>query len=388
MKNKIYLTDYILSYPKACNYLYSIINNPKYCLKITKESPSLGMTTFGYEIESYKIGSGKRHVILFGATHGNEIVTTYFNIEFILTLLNDDELYCKYSNIFTFHIIPILNPEGYIISTSNIYENTKSLSPDELENLASRYLDKYNIDDENALNGVKAEKFHRSVLKTSVDYIKNEKLRRNVERILNNCNLDSSVLPTWASNGMGIDLNRNSIHRFKETKKLANKNKFARLRYNDIPITKPSPIGYAGDFPFDNRCPENLALHQYINTLYNLNYLNSGEKLIAIFSFHSTGAEIYSCPEKKCTTNSNLYFYDKSMKKYSSYTNYEIIDEDYKYGIMDYYRLKLKNVLALTIELSKLNGNPIGPFANINSFLHEVQNNKIALFNTLLYISK
>ncbi len=389
MKNKIYLTDYVLSYQNVCNYLYSIINNPKYKSKIIRDTASpIGYTTFNYPIDCYKIGYGKRHVLLLGDTHGCEIVTTYFLLEFILTILNDDELYEKYSKYYTFHIIPILNPEGYIISTSNVCQNVKGLTTTEFEELAKEYLKKYNLDDEIAKKNIKANKEHRNVLKTSTEYIPDEKLRKNVERILKNCNLSSSVLPTWSANGMGIDLNRNSIHNFKQAKKLANKKKFANLRYNDIPTTKPSPIGYPGDFPFDTRCPENLALHKYINSLYNLNYTTTDEKFIAIFSFHSTGGEIYSSPDKDHATNNKIACYAGVMKKYSSYTGYEIMDEEIKYGIMDYYRISLKKVYALTIELSKLNGNPIGPFANINSLLSEIQNNKIAILNTLIYISK
>ncbi len=386
MINKIYLHDYIMSYEKIKNYLYVILKNKKYSDKIIKEE-CIGKTTFDYNIECFKIGNGRNHVILYGTTHGTEICTTYFLIEFILTLLNDEKLYNKYSKIYTFHIIPILNIEGYIISSSSICKNIENLNNTELQKLAKKYQDNYVLDDETAIKKFQIAKNYKNVLKSSTRYITDIKLRKSVENILKSCNLEENVLPIWSSNGMGIDLNKNSIHKFKEAKKYANKKKFAKLRYNDIPIIKPSPIGYVGGCPFDTRAPENLFLHKYINCLYNMNFNTCcKDRLIAIFSFHSTGGEIYGYPDSKFATNKKIQFYVDAMKRYAKYTNYNIINEERKFGIMDFYRACLKDVLALTIELSVSPANPIGPFADIDKFLQEVQLNKIAIFNTLNYI--
>lgn len=388
MKDRIYLKKFILSCNNVDNLMSTLLHTEKYMNKIKKEQ-NIGYTSFGLPIECYKICNGPRHVIIFGATHGCEIITTYFTLEFILTLLNDEELYDKYKNIYTFHIIPILNKEGYMISTSNVIYNTKGLSNKEIEKLALKYLECYNFDDNMVLKNCKTEKKYKDILMTSTDYIPNTMIKSNVEKILRCCKLDSRILPIWSSNGMGIDLNRNSIHKFKLAKKVARTKKFAPLRYNDIPITKKSPIGYPGKCSFDPECPENLALHKYINKIYNYNYnKNIKDKLIAIFSFHSTGGEIYSLPDKEYVNDLSLNSYLDVMKKYCSYTGYRIIDEKLKYGIMDYYRIILKNVYSLTIELSKLNANPIGPLSDIESFKKEIKLNKIAIFNTLNYISK
>ena len=74
------------------------------------------------------------------------------------------------------------------------------------------------------------------------------------------------MLTIWASNGLGVDQNSNSIHRFKEMKTLRKKQKCAALRYNIIPVTMPSPMSYPGEFTFD-RSLENLSLYRYINYL-------------------------------------------------------------------------------------------------------------------------
>ncbi|MNP82192.1 hypothetical protein D3C76_1807550 [compost metagenome] len=77
------------------------------------------------------------------------------------------------------------------------------------------------------------------------------------------------------------------------------------------------------------------------------------------------------------------------MNAYCKNTGYLTIDENVKYGVMDYYRISLEKVATLTIELSKLNGNPIGPFADIsNNINREIKNNINSIFYTLDYINK
>ena len=59
------------------------------------------------------------------------------------------------------------------------------------------------------------------------------------------------------------------------------------------------------------------------------------------------------------------------------------MEDKYKFGVMDYYRECLDNVLSLTIELSKLNANPIGPFSNIELLNNEIIENKNSIIATL-----
>lgn len=365
--NKIYLKDYILSYTKINNLLQTL------CLKyknISKEC--IGKTAYGYDILSYKIGNGNKDVLLIGTTHGCEISSTYFTIEFLLTMLNDENLQKKY----TFYIIPILNPEGYIISSSNVLANTSYLNEYEFEILCTKYMNIYDRCDELAQSGEKIKYGFYNVLKSSVNNIDNFYMRKNIKRILSSCNLSESVLPIWSANGLGIDQNSNSIHKFCELKKLRQKQKCGPSRYNIIPVTIPSPISYPGEFTFD-RSLENLALYRYINKL------NNDENLKYIFSFHSTGGEIYGFPETESIIQKERYI--SAMNIYSDFTGYKIIDEKLKYGVMDYYRKKLDGTICLTIELSKFNGNPIGPFSNLLDFRKDIINNKEAIINLIKY---
>ena len=364
---KLYLNDYILSYSKIHNLLHTLCMNNK---NMKKEC--IGKTAYGYDITSYTIGTGKKHILLIGATHGCELVTVYFNIEFLLSILNDKLIQKEY----TFHIIPVLNPEGYIISSSNVIANVSNLNEYEFEMLATKYMNIYNKCDELALKGEKITGGFYKVLKSSINNIHNFYMRRNVKRILNSCNLSECVLPIWTANGLGVDQNSNSIHRFKEMKELRKKQKCAALRYNIIPVTVPSPMSYPGEFTFD-RSLENLSLYRYINSL------EESCDLKYIFSFHSTGGEIYGYPES--CDDRKIKLYSEAMKIYSSITGYKIIDENLKYGIMDYYRKCLDNTICLTIELSKFNGNPIGPYSNLIEFKNDIIKNKEAVKTLIKY---
>lgn len=300
----------------------------------------------------------------------------------IITFLKDKMLYEKYSSKYTFHFIPILNPEGYIISSSNVIKNINGLNNKKLEDLATEYLLAYNQDDYISLQGKCIEKRYKKVLDSSLMNIEDRFLRKSVKNILKKCNLKEDILPIWSANGKGIDINSNSILKFKEIKALRKSQKYASLRYNDILVTRPSPMSYPGKNIFEKRVPENLGLYKYIKEIYNLKD-NSDENLLAIFSYHSTGGEIYGFCDEEFADNSNILIQNIGMNEYAKHTGYSLINETLKYGVMDYYRVALSKVCTLTIELSKKNANPIGFLSNIPSFLEEILDNKKAVFSTI-----
>lgn len=379
--DKIYLKKFILSYNDICNLLNEFCNNKKYECRLKKE-PTLYYSHFGYPFNSYSIGTGSKHVVILANTHGCEIITSLFVLEFILTLILNDNVYYYFSKQYTFHFIPLLNPEGFIISSSQVYFNLKDLSQDEIQKISKMYLEAYNMDDKIASKNVKKAKLYKSILRTSCTLIENKNMIRSVNNILKNCNLNSKILPVWAANALGFDPNSNSLHKFCEMKSLRNDWKFSKLRYNDIPVTIPSPMSYPGRKPLDPCCPENVFLYKYLTNLF-LGLPKYNSKLIAIFSYHSTGGEIYGYPDKCISSKNNIKLHDLAMDIYSSETGYTKIDEKLKYGVMDYYRAYFENVVSLTIELSKLNGNPIGPFSDLDSLFNEFSNNKKAILKTI-----
>lgn len=356
----IYLKEFIFSYDRLNEILDNLVHSNYYMTKITKHNP-IGRTMFGYPIEHYTIGNGYNHVILLAGTHGCEIVTVYFLLEVIHSLLYDDELYNKIKDKYTFHIIPVHNPEGFVISTSQIMPNIKNMGIDELENFAKEYLEKYNYDYEESKDLAKAKKkLHRTMMECSMDFMPNYDMSKRVSNILKSCSLKKDVLTTWSSNGVGIDPNANSIHQFSNMEKYIKENKYGDMVYNDIPIYMPSPTNYPGEKSLDINCPENTALYDFIQSLYKYNLSGSvTDKLVAIFSYHSTGGKIYGHPDSKYSNTKQCILHKDAMKRYAKITEYEIVENEQKYDVMDFYRIVLNNVVSLTIELSKLNGNPI-----------------------------
>lgn len=379
--NNIYINTFILSYNEICNILNKFCSDKKFKYRLKKELTTC-YTHFNYPLNSYILGNGAKHVVLLSNTHGCEIITSLFLLEFIATLLLDDNIYDYFSSKYTFHFIPLLNPEGFVISSSQVYYNLKKSDNKCLQEISKIYLDAYNLDDKISKQGSKKEKLYKSILRTSCKLIENPAMCSSVNNILKNCNLTSKILPVWAANGLGVDPNSNSIHRFNEMQLLRKKWKYSKLRYNDIPVTIPSPMSYPGKKPFDKSCKENIFLYNYLTNLYFNSPLKK-EKLLAVFSYHSTGGEIYGYPDKCIASNENIFLHNKAIDIYSNITGYTAIDEDLKYGVMDFYRAYLNNTVSLTIELSKLNGNPIGPFANLNSLTEEFINNKKAILATI-----
>ncbi len=353
---------------------------------IFRYETSLGTTTFLYDIPVYTLGNGTNHLVIMSGTHGCELYPIYFLMEFIRNILNNKTKYIDKLNTYTFHIIVIHNPEGYVISSSNILRNISKITEQEFKLLCNRYLKAYNMDDKNAKQfPFVCRKLYKNVIKCSTNNIINLSMKNKVIKIIKNCCLDERILIIWSSNGMGIDPNANSIHQFENMKRKKNKQKFGILRYNDITITRPSPHNYYGSCPFDKNCPENILLYKYITNMYNNMNIKKmdNNRFIAFFSYHSTGREIYYCPDEKFADDKQISFHQKFAKLYSNKTGYELINEKTKYSVMDYYRIALRSVLTLTIELGK-NANPIGPFSEANEKIQkEIKDNISAIFYTL-----
>lgn len=372
MFENIYLEEYILSYNRVQEILNSLLQ--KYNDKLSYTC--IGKTNFNYNINCYIIGTGKKSILLFGATHSNEIVTTYFLLDFLINMLEEYDNILDVINEYTFHFIPVLNVDGYIITSSNIVTNFNTFSDEEIEKISSKYLKIYNEDDKIAITGKKVDKLFYNVLNASLNNICDLRIRKSVAKILKNTGLNERVLNIWSANGLGIDQNSNSIHKFKEITNLRKKQKFANLRYNDIPVTIPSPMSYPGLYTFD-RSPENKALYKYIKYLYNFRNLTN------IFSYHSTGGEVYGMPSIKCNSKEKLERYKKAITVYCNNTLYKEVNDRYKYGVMDYYREVMEDAICLTIELSKLNANSIGPFSDLRLLKKEVKDNKRAVIEVI-----
>lgn len=290
MKNKI------LDYNQVINRLYKM---EKYSNKIISR-PNIGTTTFDLPILHYTAGTGKNHVVLAAAQHGCEIITTDFILRVMESISREDPKFDFLKNKdITLHFLPMLNPEGYLISTSVIRKViNKEMPDDEAQEVYEDYLEAYKKDNYEAikLKLKTAEKYHQMYFGHISPYVillnKFRKIGKNLERMHENSNIPEGALITWHSNGNGVDLNQNTPYNYKIDLIKEGKKSYSFYRYNNIETTSPGPIGCPTqgiDFKYE---PENEALFNFLLSLKN----NKDINLCAFFNYHSTGGVIYYRP--------------------------------------------------------------------------------------------
>ncbi len=112
------------------NYDYDKLINDIETLKEFKNLTVeiIGKSVLGKNIFSLKLGCGKKHIIYVGTHHALEWISTSLLMKFSYTLLRysqDSNRYLSYNikellNKVTFHIIPLLNPDGVDIINKKI----------------------------------------------------------------------------------------------------------------------------------------------------------------------------------------------------------------------------------------------------------------------------
>ena len=124
LEEKIFIKSYILTLDSLYKYINILSERAITSNFDNKRFPKkhiIGYTNFNYPIYSITIGNGKNDVVLLGGTHGCEVATVYFMLEFLATLLLDTKIKSDIFNTYSFHIIPVLNPEVFKISSSILY---------------------------------------------------------------------------------------------------------------------------------------------------------------------------------------------------------------------------------------------------------------------------
>lgn len=383
--------NYILDYDKVLN----ILNNMKNLRKMKSIN-----TRMGYEVPYYTYGKGKNHIVIVGGTHGSEIISVDFVLKLMDKISNKkDEFNDLDENKFTIHFIPLQNPEGFIISTSvikTLINDTMSL--DEIEKVCKDYYLKYKQDDINVKEnkGNKEIKLHQQMfIDTNYECIpkKHEKIRESVKEMYKDERLPKGSMICFRANSSGIELNRNTrfskgLKDIKEKKEVYGLN-----RYNNIPTIIKGPLGIpcvdVNNFSYEN---ENILLFDLLEKLY------CEKKYCGCILFHSTGGEIYYKPifesyennlrvkEQEKISNKNL----ELALEYQKYTEYKLTDNnDKEFNSFDgYLRTLYPNILL--IELSKMGGNPLGPYGDIkNNYIPTINDNLKATRNVIeLMINK
>lgn len=95
---------------------------------IVTEKFSIGQTVMGREIPCIKIGRGKKSIVINGAHHGLEYITSAFLVSFIKKysecLISGEEMYeflvVPFFNEISLYVVPMLNPDGVDIAVNGL----------------------------------------------------------------------------------------------------------------------------------------------------------------------------------------------------------------------------------------------------------------------------
>lgn len=344
--------------------------------RINAHTP-IGFTSFGLPILHYSVGNGKNHIVLSGATHGCELISTSFILE-VMEHINNNDIRFKFlnKNEHTLHFLPILNPEGYVISSSAVRAKVpRDMSDVDAQEIYKQYLECYKKDDADCHmrlgNTVKRHQQFFEDVDSSCIPDKYSNLRDCVKRICEIYDVPKGTLQTWSSNAYGVDLNQNMPFNYKINLIKDNIDLYSIMRYDNIRATRPGPIGCpmrGQEFSFE---PETSS---FSNFIFNLKH-NKDINLCAYLNYHSTGEIIYQRPyDKFSEVNDTEIMNHMQLEKiynrkisdaYGKIASYKVINSPASLNCFnDLLRLQIPG--DILIELSKNSGNPIGTFAEPN----------------------
>ena len=402
---------------------------------IIKKEEDLAVTKYGLPISYYTVGNGNKDIVITGATHGAELVTT----DFVLRLM--EEMGEKPEDFgldeYTFHIIPMLNPEGYLITSSAVRAKIpRDMDIDAAEKICKEYYLAYRSDDRAAIARRKEEKKPDRVnlknyqkMFSDVDYTCISDKYSNIRDSVKNIYVKYSDLPkgsiiTWDANADGIDIQANSLYNYFDMLKkkvqenavldiddnvvdkqktnysnlsfrdaINNMHRYGSLRYENIETSHPGPMncGMDPEVGFYETI-ETKAISDLLERLYNRG------TLIGYNNYHSTGGIIYHRPSyggNGVTISDDLYWQKivnnvclAALYKNDTYKNLNDVEKS-KYGLVngdaggptttnDIFRMKYP--ADLLIELSGMGGNPIAPYGDIDGNYTNLINSNIDAF--------
>ena len=364
----------ILDYEQVNEKLDEIANN-----SIIKEVENLSMTEHGLPIRNFIVGDGEADIVITGATHGQEIISTDFVIKLMEDINANQNEWSSILKEFKIHIIPMLNPEGYLISTSAVRQLIpRDMESDEAEAICKKYFEAYKAD---ALNEPKTPIKEHQEMFNGIDYNcipdKYSDIKKSVKNIFEKYpDLPKWCVHTWSANGNGIDVQANCEYN-PNIDRINNDEHFymSQTRFDNIDYSHPGPI----NCPFDKE--KGFKLENETIAITNLlEELDKENRLYAYLNYHGTGAIIYQRPaiDSEKLDFSKEEVSRKEIENYLLSKAYSDLTEkrnanDKKYRIVtrgfttsstnDIFRLKYQQ--DLLIELSEMIGNPIAPYGDL-----------------------
>lgn len=359
-----------------------------------KRNEPIGYTTYNLPILHFTAGTGKNHIVFSASQHGCEIIATNFLLTLMDRIAKDSkEFEFLRNNEYTLHFLPILNPEGFLITTSTIRKIIrKDLPNDEAQEVYEDYVDMYRKDDRDCKLKLNTKvKRHQEFFGHIDPYVilgrKFRYIQRALIKMYEKNNIPDGTLAIWHSNGNGVDLNQNTPYNYKIQAIREGKKMYSLLRYNNIETTRPGPIGCpmkGKEFEYE---PENIALLKFLLDIKN----NKDIELCAYMNYHSTGGIIYHRPYKnvdEINSENVLQHMDleevynrKIAEVYASQAKYRVINSESSINCFnDLLRLQIPG--DILIELSTVAGNPLAPFLDGN-YDKIINNNLKAVAYTL-----
>lgn len=287
---------------------------------------------------------------------------------------------------YTIDFIPIVNPEGYLITTSmqDLYLN-KYQTEEEKIAAAKVYWASYRADATIPVKVKKGELPESSLREKKSyqalfddvnldEYLRDyPEIKESVLDIVKKNNYPIGVLAAWTANASGIDLSQNVPYN-PAIKKLieAEESVYNHLAYantrKDVPGPVNTPCRNLKSFSFES---ENLAILNFFENLYH----EKGTEIIAYFNYHSVMGKMYQRPVKE-EGMINLYDIDYEKKVIENYVSskifrtgnaYDIIESEDPYSYINEF-LRLRYGIDIQVELSRMGSNPIGPLADPDTF--------------------
>ena len=403
----------ILNYRKYQQRIKDILENNPTNPNILKKESDLATTRFGFPVEHYTIGYGDNHLIFMGGTHGNEVIGVDFVTQMMAKIARGEGEFANFDPSTTcIHFVPLQNPEGFIISTSALdygldsprgfmiddsvnkkeelhfsnFQDQEALQA--LETHCKKYYAAYREDDIEARKKVNryGRKHHHQVFQSPDFSCLKEYLpiQEQVMKIFKKTYYPQASFLDWRANASGIDLNANTPYHTHALEAQKNNEKvYGTFRYNTLRNYTAGPLGTAtidaNQFGFE---PENIGLFELIEDLYQ-----SG-KYCGMLTFHGTGGMIYHHPHDESLALSTktspnipleqIAIINQSLaEQYNKTTTYRILEAKDKTGVGDLIRANYPG--ELLIELSKMGGNPLGPYGDLNNYIPTIKTNMQAV---------
>ena len=404
------LKDGILDYEDVLVKLKQIETKSNGLIKKKENTPK---THYGYDIPHYIVGNGPKHIIILGGFHANEIISVDFVLKFMESIVNG-ETDIDFNDV-TLDIIPLDNPEGYIIATSTIRTVIdKDMEDSEIEKIATEYYKNYREDNiqgakekkENTPVKERAIKKHHQMFKNATYECISERhkaIREQVKLMMEKENFPEGSMIDFKCNASGIEPNKSWLMNYNLYKMRQGIESYDYGTFNTIKNNVPGPVGVPTIDPYN--------FEQTIETKYVADLIEQTIKdgsYAGFIDYHGTGGciewepsfkfdESFINDEKRYQITGINY---QIAMNYANNTTCDMCLPDGQTKQMTYILtesadqafddgLKALYPAAILIELSRVwGGNPIAPYGNKKAYNNTINVNKKALVSTIRLMSR